>query len=58
VIPLRIIYCYGPAGDVDHWHQELDGTLPVAGIDAPLLPGGAQPQHITSGKANGQENKR
>src|SRR5205823_7075136 len=29
-IPLRIIYCYGPSGDVAHWRQELDGTLPKA----------------------------
>ncbi|HEY6391281.1 MAG TPA: cupin domain-containing protein [Bryobacteraceae bacterium] len=43
--PLRMIYCYGPAGDVEHWRQELDGTLPRAGIDAPPLPEGAQPQH-------------
>lgn len=43
--PLRMIYCYGPAGDVAHWRQELDGTLPVAGVDAPPLPEGAQPQH-------------
>ena len=42
--PLRMIYCYGPAGDVAHWRQELDGTLPKAGIDAPPLPPGAQPQ--------------
>ena len=21
-----MIYCYGPAGDVAHWRQELDGT--------------------------------
>ena len=42
--PLRMIYCYGPAGDVAHWRQELDGTLPKAGIDAPALPQGAQPQ--------------
>ena len=33
--PLRMIYCYGPAGDVAHWRQELDGTLPKAGVDAP-----------------------
>ncbi len=43
--PLRIIYCYGPAGDVAHWRQELDGTLPRAGIDAPPLPNGARSQH-------------
>jgi mannose-6-phosphate isomerase-like protein (cupin superfamily) len=42
--PLRMIYCYGPAGDVAHWRQELAGTLPVAGVDAPPLPQGARPQ--------------
>jgi mannose-6-phosphate isomerase-like protein (cupin superfamily) len=42
--PLRMIYCYGPAGDVAHWRQELDGTLPRAGVEAPPLPHGAQPQ--------------
>jgi len=42
--PLRMIYCYGPAGDVAHWRQELDGTLPKAGIDVPALPPGAHPQ--------------
>lgn len=42
--PLKMIYCYGPAGDVDHWRQELDGTLPKAGIDVPELPEGAWPQ--------------
>ena len=42
--PLRMLYCYGPAGDVAHWRQELAGTLPKAGIDAPPLPVGAQPQ--------------
>ena len=31
--PLRMIYCYGPAGDVAHWRQELDGTLPKAGVE-------------------------
>jgi len=43
--PMEMIYCYGPAGDVDHWKQELAGTLPVAGEDAPPLPEGAWPQH-------------
>lgn len=43
--PLRMLYCYGPAGDVAHWRQELEGTLPKAGIDAPSLPTGAHPQH-------------
>jgi mannose-6-phosphate isomerase-like protein (cupin superfamily) len=43
--PLRMIYVYGPAGDVAHWRQELDGTLPPAGVaPTPPLPEGAQPQ--------------
>ena len=42
--PLIMIYCYGPAGDVAHWRQELDGTLPKAGIDVPPLPEAAHPQ--------------
>ena len=42
--PLSMIYCYGPAGDVDHWKQELAGTLPKAGVDAPPLPEGAWEQ--------------
>src|SRR5213082_1698124 len=46
--PLRMIYCYGPAGDVAHWRQELDGTLPRAGVEAPALPPGASAQ--VSGK--------
>ncbi|MGF1671645.1 MAG: dimethylsulfonioproprionate lyase family protein [Balneolaceae bacterium] len=41
---LKMIYCYGPAGDVAHWRQELEGTLPKAGLDAPPLPEGAWPQ--------------
>jgi len=40
----RMLYCYGPAGDVAHWRQELEGTLPRAGIEAPPLPKGARPQ--------------
>jgi mannose-6-phosphate isomerase-like protein (cupin superfamily) len=44
--PMRMIYCYGPAGDVAHWRQELSGTLPRAGIEAPALPQGATPQCI------------
>ena len=43
-IPLFMIYCYGPAGDVAHWKQELEGTLPEAGKDVPPLPEGASPQ--------------
>ncbi len=42
--PLTMIYCYGPVGDVAHWRQELDGTLPRAGVEAPGLPEGAQEQ--------------
>lgn len=42
--PLKMVYCYGPAGDVAHWRQELDGTLPRAGEAAPPLPEGAHPQ--------------
>jgi mannose-6-phosphate isomerase-like protein (cupin superfamily) len=42
--PMKMIYCYGPAGDVAHWKQELEGTLPKAGEAAPPLPEGAAPQ--------------
>jgi mannose-6-phosphate isomerase-like protein (cupin superfamily) len=42
--PMIMIYCYGPAGDVDHWKQELAGTLPKEGVDVPALPEGAWPQ--------------
>ena len=42
--PLVMIYCYGPAGDVAHWRQELSDTLPRAGVDVPPLPAGARPQ--------------
>jgi mannose-6-phosphate isomerase-like protein (cupin superfamily) len=44
--PMRMIYCYGPAGDVAHWRQELNGTLPRAGVEAPPLPAGAQSQKV------------
>jgi mannose-6-phosphate isomerase-like protein (cupin superfamily) len=47
--PLRMLYCYGPAGDVAHWRQELAGTLPRAGMEAPPLPGGAREQCIEAG---------
>jgi len=43
--PLVMIYVYGPAGEVAHWRQELDGSLPRAGSAAPPLPAGARPQH-------------
>ena len=42
--PMVMIYVYAPAGDVAHWRQELDGTLPRAGVEAPPLPAGAWPQ--------------
>ena len=42
--PLKMMYTYGPSGDVAHWKQELAGTLPRAGIEAPPLPEGARPQ--------------
>jgi mannose-6-phosphate isomerase-like protein (cupin superfamily) len=42
--PLRMMYCYAPPGDVAHWRQELAGTLPHAGIEAPPLPAGSYPQ--------------
>jgi mannose-6-phosphate isomerase-like protein (cupin superfamily) len=42
--PLTFIYVYGPAGDVDHWKQELTGSLPKAGVDVPPLPEGAWEQ--------------
>jgi mannose-6-phosphate isomerase-like protein (cupin superfamily) len=43
--PARMIYVYGPSGDVAHWRQELEGTLPKAGIPpTPPLPTGAAPQ--------------
>ena len=42
--PLRLLYCYGPAGEVAHWKQELEGTLPKAGVEAPPLPPNAWPQ--------------
>lgn len=42
--PMKMLYCYGPAGDVAHWRQELNGTLPKEGVDVPPLPEGAWPQ--------------
>ena len=44
-VPARMMYCYGPAGEVAHWRQELSGTLPRAGVGpTPALPAGACPQ--------------
>jgi mannose-6-phosphate isomerase-like protein (cupin superfamily) len=43
--PLHMMYIYCPGGDVAHWRQELDGTLPRVGAGGiPPLPAGAQPQ--------------
>lgn len=42
--PMTMMYCYGPSGDIAHWRQELEGSLPRPGIDAPALPEGAVPQ--------------
>jgi hypothetical protein len=44
-----MIYCYAPAGDVSHWRQEISGTLPRAGVEAPPLPDGAWPQDWAAG---------
>jgi mannose-6-phosphate isomerase-like protein (cupin superfamily) len=49
--PLVMLYCYAPAGDVAHWKQELTGTLPRAGIEAPPLPAGAHPQCLDKTEA-------
>jgi mannose-6-phosphate isomerase-like protein (cupin superfamily) len=49
--PLKMMYCYGPAGDVAHWRQELSGTLPRAGFEAPPLPPGARPQCTAKDRA-------
>ena len=49
--PMTMIYCYGPAGDVAHWKQELEGSLPRAGDEAPPLPHGAHPQCTDRPKA-------
>jgi len=43
-VRMVMLYCYSPAGDVAHWRQELDGTLPREGIEVPPLPEGAHPQ--------------
>jgi quercetin dioxygenase-like cupin family protein len=49
--PMKMLYCYGPAGDVAHWRQELSGTLPKAGVDVPPLPDGARPQCVEKPKS-------
>lgn len=43
--PLHMLYVYCPGGDVAHWRQELEGSLPPAGqAGIPPLPAGAVPQ--------------
>ncbi|MEX0685678.1 MAG: cupin domain-containing protein [Balneolales bacterium] len=55
---MKMIYCYGPAGDVAHWRQELEGTLPKEGVDVPALPKGAWPQCVDAPKnAGGSSNE-
>lgn len=42
--PLHFVYVYCPGGDVAHWKQELEGTLPPPGAaGVPPLPPGARP---------------
>src|SRR5260370_8160931 len=36
--PCRMLYCYGPAGDVAHWRPGLNGTLPPPVVALPPLP--------------------
>jgi len=48
-----MLYCYAPAGEVAHWRQELDGTLPRAGKEAPPLPDGAWPQRTARAGGEG-----
>jgi mannose-6-phosphate isomerase-like protein (cupin superfamily) len=49
--PCQMIYIYAPAGEVAHWRQELSGTLPRAGGDAPPLPAGARYPQCTQAPA-------
>jgi mannose-6-phosphate isomerase-like protein (cupin superfamily) len=51
--PMFMLYTYSPAGEVAHWRQELDGSLPRAGRDAPPLPAGARPQRGLPPRAGG-----
>ncbi len=46
------MYVYCPGGDVAHWRQELEGTLPPAGVGAiPPLPGwGGSAVHEKAGR--------
>ena len=47
--PLHMMYVYCPGGDVAHWRQELDGTLPPAGVGpTPPLPAAAHQEIMRS----------
>ncbi len=52
---LEFIYCYAPVGNVLHWQQELDGTLPQAGFGAPPLPKEACPQFTDRNEARPED---
>ena len=43
-VPLRMLYCYGPAGDVAHWKQELERHAPQGRRRRPAASAGAWPQ--------------
>ncbi len=48
--PMHMMYVYCPGGDVAHWRQELNGTLPPAGSEGiPPLPEGACEQWCGTG---------
>ena len=50
-----MLYCYGPAGDVAHWKQELSGTLPRAGVEAPPLPRRGRNVRPADARVKGQQ---
>ena len=57
--PLHMLYIYCPGGDVAHWRQELEGTLPPAGHGpTPPLPAGAAPQCLLKAAAEPQPEDR
>ncbi len=39
--PLRMLYCYGPAGDVAHWRQELERHAAQGRRGSPAAAGGS-----------------
>ena len=42
--PLKMLYCYGPAGDVAHWRQELTARFPAPASKPRPSRAGARPQ--------------